>query len=378
VLPLLLSTNITKIIFKEENTMKQTKKIAALVMAAAMALSSSAMVFADDATAAPATGEAVGSGSLEGYVDKDVFTVTVPAKVDIGFVIDPQELIFAEGSSTAKLDGSALAAGYGDKVLFKSGSDYTTTSPYYTVINKSTFDVNVSATAKVTGLTGTGYAVSVVDAVTTTNAATEISLKLTPNKVTQTGTTVTTGAALTGTALTAATTGVKATATIASSSSVSDAYKVDKSSGDYKYVYDATKAASVEFNGVTFSLTGQVNQKGDWSNYNKYKKTDPMEVEIVYSVDKANSAETYSKTTGAVISVSTSRMGVGSIAFGDSKDALTGTLKQNFTYSGDGTTLVVTINKSAWPAATVGTTRYIQFTYGDGTKSDVLAVNIVD
>ena len=98
--------------------MKQ-KKVLAMSMATIMAFASTGMVFADDVTdASKATGSVDGTGTIEGYAETDVFTVTLPTTKKVDFKIDPQELLKAISSSDT-LDGTAFSTptdGYGKTV----------------------------------------------------------------------------------------------------------------------------------------------------------------------------------------------------------------------------------------------------------------------
>ena len=296
--------------------MKQFKKVVALAMAATMVLSSSVLAFADDATAAPATGSAAGVGDIEGYVDKNIFTVTLPTVTDINFTLDPQELRLAAetaggGTATTTLDvdgtASAITAGYGAKVLFLAAdnTNFLSKSVALKVVNKSTFDVQVSMTTKLTGLASpeavAPYDVKVIaDTETATATSTAISMKLQASSYDITGSTEAnlTSIPASATALTASTEGVKTTDIIKAATNYADAYKVtgNKTSG-YKYELDATAAQSVAFNGIAYDLSGTVATKGDWTNFNKSNAE--LGVEISYTINKVGGVkEVYAALMG--------------------------------------------------------------------------------
>lgn len=265
--------------------MKQ-RKLLALGMATLMALSSTVMAFAADETVEPATGSVSGDGTLEGFVDKEVFTVTLPTTSTIDFKLDPQELLLAT-KSTAKLDGSALAAGYGSKILFVDGDNFTSKSADITVVNKSTFDVDVTIGAKLTGLSTDNYNIDVLDASADDfdfGDSTAITMAITPSTNKLTGTTPGTAVAGTATALTSAENGITLTETVAVSDDVDKAYEVTGTTGSYSYGLKADTSA-VAFNTVTFNLSGTVNTAADWTNFSKATNA-ALGVEITYSVSK--------------------------------------------------------------------------------------------
>ena len=64
----------------------RTKKILALAMATMMTLSSTVIAFADDKTTeSAAAGTITGEGTSEGYVEKSIFTVSVPTVSTVPF-----------------------------------------------------------------------------------------------------------------------------------------------------------------------------------------------------------------------------------------------------------------------------------------------------
>lgn len=273
--------------------MKQ-KKLLALGMATLMAMSSTVMAFADDVTTEDtANGSVSGEGTLEGFVEKEVFTVTLPTTNTFDFKLDPQELLLATGS-TANLDETALSEGYGSKVLFVDNTDYTSTSADITVVNKSTFDVDVSVSAKLTGLTAegeNGYDVKVLDPTDVADGdtfafgdETAITMALTPSSNTLQGTTEGTATAGTATYLTADENGITLTETVAVSDNVDDAYEVKGTTGSYSYGLKADYS-SVAFNEVVFNLSGTVNTEADWTNFSKAADA-KLGVEVTYSVSK--------------------------------------------------------------------------------------------
>lgn len=293
--------------------MKQ-RKLLALGMATLMAMSSTVMAFADESTSEPASGSASGNGTLEGFIDKDVFTVTLPTVSSLDFTIDPQELMLAT-SSSKKLDSSALSTGYGSKILFTSGSDFASKSPDITVVNKSTFGVDVKVDAKLTGLASTedGYDIKVLDPDADDfdfGTTTAITMGLTPTANTLTGSTA--GSPVTGTAtyLNDTAEGISVTSTVAVSSSIDDAYEVKGSTGNYSYAIKSD-VSSVAFNTVTFNLAGTVNTDADWTKFSEADST-ALKVEITYSVSRHADVPTF--TTGSSVGTISYTVGSGNDA----------------------------------------------------------------
>lgn len=272
--------------------MKQ-KKVLAMSMATIMAFASTGMVFAEDVTdASKATGSVDGTGTIEGYADTDVFTVTLPTTNAINFKIDPQELLKAT-NSTDTIDTVAFGSasdGYGKKVLFQGNptTAYTSTSADIAVVNKSTFDVDVNINAKVTGLTkeddSNGYSIALTDSDDNFGSDTAMTLALTPTTYTLTDTTASDEQAGNATYLTDAEEGVTLTTTVAKSDKVKDAYTFDKSSGSYKYQLQSD-VSSIPFKAVKFNLAGTVNTTANWKNFSE-DSSKALKVALTYSVTK--------------------------------------------------------------------------------------------
>ncbi|MBE5926096.1 MAG: hypothetical protein E7270_03950 [Lachnospiraceae bacterium] len=267
------------------------KKILSFTLASLMAISSTCVAFATDETSNPATGTIEGDGDIEGFVDTNVFTVTLPTVADADFIIDPQELILNTASPAPKVDNNDMATGYGDKLLFKKGSDYLTKSEDIVVINKSTFDIDVSITTSVTGLTGgTGnatYEIALVDSATDnlTGVATEgtwLDLKLTPTPGTATADVFDPGAA--GTAKQILGTSTTLVQKVAAISDITAAYEYKKDGSTYSYSLKAD-VSTVDFNAVGFNLSGTINDAADWTNFNADTSA-ALKATLAYTVDR--------------------------------------------------------------------------------------------
>lgn len=332
------------------------KKLAAFAMAAIMAFCPVTTTFAADATdAGDASGNIAGDGTLE-YVDKNVFTVTLPTTSDVDFTLDPSELIKLTQPS-ATLDATAFSSvsdGYGADILFKDATNYITKSKDITVVNKSTFDVDVSVGVKVTGLTdateeadGT-YDIKLVDPTEenfTAGTDTWIAVAVTATPGTIKGTTETEGSAGTAKYVTDATNGLNVKEKVTAIADSTAAYEVTGTTGNYEYKIKS-EVSGVTFNEVQFNLSGKVNQAADWSKYDK-ASTKALKVEVTYSVAK--------HVEGSLTPVFTTGDGVGEIKYekGTSEtDKLVTITAINCTLNGKAYNGLVASGTS-WTAATV-------------------------
>lgn len=372
--------------------MKQ-KKVLAMSMATIMAFASTGMVFADDVTdAAKATGSVDGTGTIEGYAETDVFTVTLPTTKKVNFKIDPQELLKAVSSSNT-LDGIAFSSatdGYGKTVLFQDetvDTTFTTKSADISVVNKSTFDVDVDVTAKVTGLTKegeNGYSIALMDKDAKDFAfgtATALTLSLTPTNYVLTDTASSGETAGTATALTNAEAGVSTKVTIQKSDKVTEAYEFVSESGSYKYKLK-DDVSTIPFKAVKFNLAGTVNTDADWTNFSK-DTSSALKVDLTYSVAKhvdgpqvTMNADTSAKTATATISNLTADKNIditkiytysdsksNKVSSNGNKNAVID--KSNWS-STDGGTVTVTFNSTFYNYY-AGENVTIEFTLSDGT-----------
>lgn len=285
----------------------RTKKILALAMATMMTLSSTVIAFADDKTTeSEAAGTITGEGTSEGYVEKSIFTVSVPTVSTVPFRIDPQELLLAtkdktNGLTAFTIDGSDAAAGYGDKTLFgtieETTGTFTSKSANIDFINKSSFEVDVEIKASVTGLTDDStYDVALLDKDTAFGTATEMKLTLTPTAGTSTAGKVTPGQTA-GEATYIAETG--ATSTVKVAAAPETAFEVAKDTdGNYNYALIGNTDA-IAFNSVTFNLAGTVNKAADWKAFDEADTA--MNVSLAYSVKKHVDNEEAAFSTGDAV-----------------------------------------------------------------------------
>lgn len=135
--------------------MKAIKKLLSGIVVMTMMCSSVISVCAEDAN----TGDTIGSGSAEGYVDKGIRKVVLPTS-SLPFIVDPQGLIKGSGSGATKYknmtiintnkDGSDRSDGF---VYFQSKVPKGTTTVDglcnyidLTVENKSPFNIKITPT----------------------------------------------------------------------------------------------------------------------------------------------------------------------------------------------------------------------------------------
>jgi hypothetical protein len=205
-----------------------------------------------------------------------------------------------------KIDGSNASAGYGANVIFTDGytsSDGTTntdslTSKDITVVNKSTFDVDVKVTTKVTGLKTDDYEISLVDDTTAdTVKGQAISLAISDTPATLQGTTETTDTSKTNKQVLKETSSY--TYTVEAIANPDDAYEVKNTDGTYSYGLK-NNVSTVAFNEVVLNISGSVNADADWSKFNA-AGTKSLKLEVAYTVDKHSDETTIS---GSAYSVS--------------------------------------------------------------------------
>lgn len=121
------------------------RRVMAGTLAATLVLGSSMMVFAAD----PQTGNATGTGTSVGHVDKEVLTVTLPTNTDsvFNYWVDPERVIDLAGSLA---DGTAVTKN-DDGVYFKqSDNTYASSSNAVEFEGKNSVAVDVSVAAEVT------------------------------------------------------------------------------------------------------------------------------------------------------------------------------------------------------------------------------------
>lgn len=301
------------------------KKLVAVLTATTLLLSTSMFAIAAETEdgATTAGGTVSGNGTVEDYLDKDVFKVVLPAVSDVNFTIDPQGLL-------GVADASAYTLGAG-AVYFKNVSgntvSYSNTSDEIAVGNKSSYDVDVKLTVNLTAVEG----ITMVDSVEDLEDATVPSLYLAFQEAGDDE----------ATAITEATTEAD-TKQVAGIPEAEDAYEIvaeaDGNGGyTYKYVlsadYDGTPAEA------SYTLTGECDTTADWSEV----KDLTVKADLVWSVVKHEEGP---KATPASL--------------------CTGTLSTAITGVADGVTLTkVVLTKP--DDSTVNMASGTQYTYSNGT-----------
>lgn len=235
------------------------KRILALCSASLLALAAFP-VFATDPSKT-ASGKVTANGSLEGYVDMDVFSVELPVIPEdtLDFIMDPEDLLLKDSSA---YPGATFYEGNG--LYFQTSTNiYTENSTGITIVNKSSVPITLSVSASV-DLSQEG--VSLTDDPefmndTTPSIYLALTDGITPYPVDAENETVTMTVTL-------------------------DA--VDES--NYEVIYDSVEGYSYrlkpstpvsEFNSFTFHVTGGCNKEADWDGYQDIT----AEMEVLWTID---------------------------------------------------------------------------------------------
>lgn len=245
------------------------------------------------ATGSNPSGTVIGNGQLEGVVDTDIFNVVVPTTISEGsifdYILDPQELIKETDAkryigntvsldqandnvpvsinSSANFTPSTLYFVNGlsanGKAVSSGGLGLSDTSDPFTLINKSTMDVDVSVNATLAG--GRGITVSTDESLPGNETSMYMAIKSGNVKKTISGSVATGSYLLTGTMADA-----------------NDLYEkvVSDNNVDYKYEIvsqndNGDPISDNDFGQYSFQLTGKSNTNGDWSQYAKAGATAP-------------------------------------------------------------------------------------------------------
>lgn len=214
------------------------RKLMAGTLAATMVLGSSMMAFAE-----AQSGEATGTGSSVGHVDKEVLTVTLPSGTDnvFDYYVDPERVIDLAGSlsSGTKVDHNA------DGVYFKnggaSGTSFSSSSDEVKFIGKNSVAVDVSVAATVVATEG-GKDITLVGDNDALTAATTPALLMNLTVGTETRAITSDGAT--------------AKATL---DGVDDNFEVVVDNGAYKYQAKAS-ATEESWSNTTVKLSGKTNK----------------------------------------------------------------------------------------------------------------------
>jgi len=255
--------------------MRNQKKFLALLTAATMIVTP-VSAFADSSK----SGSGSGSGSLEGWIVKDTFDVTVPTIPDgtkpFTFILDPQGLI--DATTNAAYAGKTFESGasvYFSNTAADATNDYSSTSDEYTIVNVGTVGVNVALKATVTDLSAVKMT---ADDTFASDTSTSLYLALIGQGKSDASPKTVAVSATTSTATIAAT----------MTGAPDGAYETVYDSGVYDYVLtDAAKASDYTgFDTYSFKLKGACNTAADWTN----AKTAEPNVEVVWDITSAASA----------------------------------------------------------------------------------------
>lgn len=247
---------------------KRFKKFVAVLTATTLLLSTSMFAIAAESEdgATSAGGTISGNGTVEDYLDKDVFKVVLPAVSDVDFTIDPQGLLGVADENAYTLGAGAV---YFANVSGNS-TTYSNVSDPVAVGNKSSYDVDVKLTVNLTAADG----ITMVDSAEDLEDATVPSLYLAFQEADDDA----------ATAITEATT-VATAKQVAGIPEADDAYEIvaesDGAGGyTYKYVlsenYEGTPAEA------SYTLTGACDKTADWSSV----KDLTVKADLVWSVVK--------------------------------------------------------------------------------------------
>lgn len=353
-----------------------TKRISVGVMAVSLVMSSSLLAFAEETK----TGTSGGTGNIEGIVETKVFKVALPTEATnaYDYFADPQGLI--RKTNAAKYAGATFGEG---NVFFKnSDTSYSNVSNAATIVNKSSAPLSVTVKAKATVGSDAGAA-NLATAKTFGDSDTSLAIYLglidsseTPveKAITATDTTEASDAIL--------------KAVLGAAPEDAYEYSYDTDATAYKYAIKDDVSA-FKFAEYSFKITGVANEKAAW-------KADTVlpTVSVTWDVDLAGASDTvtvetpeqtpavepaapsvpatatYSKANGVEIEVN---LGAGDLAAEgvasiQAKNAVSDALydASSATYA-DGK---ITITNAQWPAAPVGSKRWVVVTFDDEESTE--------
>ena len=212
------------------------RKLMVGTLAVTMVLGSSMTVFAEEQT-----GNATGTGTSVGHLDKEVLTVTLPTGTDntFDYYVDPERVIDLAGHLT---DNTAVTKN-ADGVYFKNKDNtFSSSSDAVEFVGKNSVDVDVSVKAEVNATAGDKAIALVKDDAALTEATTPaLLMNLTVGTETK---------AITSEGATAK----------AEIKGVPDNFEVKVEGGAYKYTAKADADAS-SWKKTTVQLSGKTNQK---------------------------------------------------------------------------------------------------------------------
>lgn len=225
------------------------KKILATALCVSMVMSSTA-VFAADTTTSTGTGNSTGAGKVEGVLDKEVYSVTLPTvgANTYDFILDPQDLI--SQTSNAAYAGATFSGTTG--MYFQtSTSTYSEKSAAQTVVNKSAVDIDLTMNVKVDLDSVAGISIEEAASLTSTTPSINLALVGTLNGGTEDDPVY-----------------------VGADGELSKTVKLDNDAADYSAAYETSKyvyknsGSSHADSQYEFYLTGAANKgaKVDWTD----------------------------------------------------------------------------------------------------------------
>lgn len=338
------------------------KKLMVFSMTGALALSPMSAMAAEqgEVTTNGASNSTTGTGSVEGYVDKEVFTVVLPTteevtKASMAFIIDPQGLI--KNTNGVAHENATTTE---DKGLYfkNSTGSYSASSDSLTVKNKGTTKVSVKLDATVKDLTG----IKLSDSADMTGTDPEIYLALKAGE----DTTPIAGDSSSAT--------VTKTLEALPESDFKTIYDNDSSS--YKFVIDDTKVTGdTSLPSLDFNLTGAANTNTSisWADVTSANPS----VDLTWTLSKlttaapsVNSTANFTKGTELNIPVD---LGSGDLAATKATVTVKGS---NGSYAANSAVTYsnskITVAAGAFSGASAGDTRTIKVAFNDTAKTTIL------
>lgn len=334
------------------------KKLMALAMAGVMMCSPIVAAAAEvDITekGTAATGYSVeGSGEFTGWADSDVFIVVLPTDEDAGsiynFKLDPQHLLYLTDTAEEKTYNDPKAT-----VWFGTNGG---SSGKLTAKSKSNMAVDLSVSATMSDLKGTGYEIVMTDDNTFAD---------------DTSTSLYMGVTLGDDTVAIAKGATTATATATMDAVPADKFEIKKTE-DNKFKYEFVGNAEEDAKSVSFSLTSACNDGANWANVAAAEGVNPK-VTVAWSI-KPNVPElTYSKRstyTGAIsVTTADTVKSAKLIKFNGAANSNVLKAGTNYTTSGNTFTLIAT-----W-AAGIKSETIIELTLANG-QTQTLTVKVED
>lgn len=343
-------------------------KILAVSLAATMFVTP-ATVFADDVTDPGSASDSIdGAGSLEGYVNKEAFRVVLPTISDVNFILDPQGLLNKAESSKYQQGAGAV---YFANAQEDGSNTYSNTSDEITIINKSSYDVEVGLS--VTLDTGDIALVAEDDLATATVPSLYLGfvedngtpVAIDDSSYESTPATVDAVPEVNGNDIT------EGYEIKASKTKPADNPEAEASPEGFYYSYGLTTGFDDDTaEKITYQLEGACDSKADWTDID----TDAVTANVAWTITKAGvpsvSGSAYSRSnTANTYTLRNVAQGIKSIQLSIDGTTPTATLANNiYTLSDDKSTLTINgVANTSIGVAGVGSVRYFIITFDDNS-----------